>query len=65
VTNCNVTHKATCPECDFSFEIEHPVKDEVIVCRDCSLRLLVIDVKTEEGRVDLALTETNADDWGQ
>jgi lysine biosynthesis protein LysW len=59
------TYKATCPECAFAFEIEQPVEGEVVVCGDCSLRLMVVAVKPETGEIDLKLTETNADDWGQ
>ena len=55
----------TCPECEWEFSVEDPVEGEVLVCDDCSLNLIVEDVDVRSGRVRVALTQTDADDWGQ
>ncbi len=52
-----------CPECEFDFSLEAPSKGEVIACPDCQLNLLVTGVTGET--VDVELTETDAEDWGQ
>jgi len=52
-----------CPECEFQFSVEKPMVGEVLACPDCQLNLLV--TATLGTQVEVELTETDAEDWGQ
>lgn len=54
-----------CPECDFDLRVEDPVPDEVLVCEDCGLNLAVVAVDAAAATLELRLTETRAEDWGE
>ncbi len=58
-------YAAICPECEWKFNMEAPENNEIIVCQDCKLNLIVVDVAESENTITLQLTETDADDWGQ
>jgi DNA-directed RNA polymerase subunit RPC12/RpoP len=58
-------YKATCPECEWTFNIECPEQNEVVRCGDCNLSLVIKKVEEGVRKVQLELTETDADDWGQ
>jgi len=55
--------KIECPECEFTFAADDPVKGEVLPCPDCQLNLLV--TKVASGVVEVELTDTDAEDWGE
>ncbi|MEM9866053.1 MAG: lysine biosynthesis protein LysW [Bacteroidota bacterium] len=57
--------KAVCPECEYEFYIDDPEVNEIIVCPDCKLNLMIMSVNTVNKTVELELTETYADDWGE
>lgn len=57
--------KAVCTECEWEFEFESPEVNEIVVCQDCKLNLLVVEANENTKSVKLELTETEADDWGQ
>lgn len=58
-------YSAVCPECEYEFFIDDPEIDEIIVCPDCKLSLIIKSVDTERMTVELELTENVADDWGE
>lgn len=58
-------YAAECPECEWAFNIESPVQNEVVRCGDCNLSLVVKALDEQGKKAQLELTETDADDWGQ
>ena len=58
-------YRLVCPECEYAFEIEKPLLDEVVVCGDCALNLRVVAVDEASHTVRAELTQTNHQDWGQ
>ncbi len=57
--------RLACPECEFAFDLENPIVDEVIVCSDCALNLRVVSVDESSRSVCAELTLTSHEDWGQ
>ena len=56
--------KATCPECYFEFELDEGViLGEILTCEDCGAELEVIEIKSDE--VKLQIAETEEEDWGE
>lgn len=60
-----MTYRLTCPECEFDFQVDNPMVDEVVVCGDCALNLRVVSVDEAARSVRAELTETSHQDWGE
>lgn len=58
-------YSAQCPECEWTFQIESPERNEVVRCGDCNLSLVIKALDEQKKALQLELTETDADDWGQ
>lgn len=58
-------YRSRCPECDFDLQVEDPARDEVLVCEDCGLNLAVVALDPVAATLELRLSETRAEDWGE
>jgi lysine biosynthesis protein LysW len=60
-----MSYRCTCPECEFAFELDDPMVDEVVVCGDCALNLRIVSIDAATRAVRAELTETSHQDWGE